>query len=149
MEGVSGAGGWGGEVVRSGGDCESSLPHAMETEVSESPDEKERGKVVTGLSTGNSDLGNTSSCPVRGWASRRVGRHPSRLQGQAWGGVFCLAWWRCQEQGRLLRGGSSLLVSQGFVLRVSELNELLLLVSSVLLSVEWVCSLPPEILRDL
>lgn len=38
-----------------------------------------RGKVVTRLSPGNSDLGNASSCPVRGWASRRVGRHPSRL----------------------------------------------------------------------
>lgn len=40
---------------------------------------------------GNSDLGNASSCPVRGWHPGGRGGIPAGSQGQAWGDVLLLS----------------------------------------------------------
>lgn len=90
MEGVSGL--WG------GGQGLSRPPHTTDAGVSVSPEEKGLGKVVTKLSTGNPQAsGDASSCPGRGWASRGLAGHSSRLQRPGLGLCpFGLARWQCQ-----------------------------------------------------
>lgn len=112
-------------------------------EADESLEKKALDAVVTELGSGNPVLGSCLLLPTERLGVWEGVGHLSRLQKP--GLRVCpsgSAPWSCQEQGRLLRGLSSLPLPQGFLfsylrdssslcvgfaLRVSELGELLLL----------------------
>lgn len=96
MQGVSGL--WG------GGQGLSRLPHTTDTGVSVSPEEKELGKVVTKLSTGNPDFGSCFLPPREG------------LGIQGFGGAS-------QQAPKARPGGMSFWLSQVAVPRVGKASK--------------------------